>query len=61
MNKEDKQELQTIKSRLRVLLKEFEMLASVRLNFKNGDNIVIENENYLITLDSKNEFAVRKK
>lgn len=61
MDKEMKKELQTIKSRLRVLLKEFEILASVKINFNTGDIITIENETYLITLDSKNEFAVRKK
>ncbi len=58
MDKEIKQELQKVKRRLTVLLKEFEILANVKLNFKNGDNLKIENEEYLITLDSNNKFVL---
>jgi len=50
--------LQAIKGRLTVLLKEFEVLANVKLNFKNGDNLKIENTDYLITLDSNNKFVL---
>lgn len=58
MDKEIKQELQKLKRRLTVLLKEFEVLANVKLNFKNGDNVKIEDQDYLITLDHNNKFAL---
>ncbi len=58
MNKKNYEDLQAIKSRLRLLLKEFELLAKMKLSFKNGDNLTIENELYLITLDHNNKFAL---
>jgi len=58
MDKEIKQELQKVKRRLTVLLKEFEVLANVKLKFKNGDIIKIENLDYVITLDSNSKYTL---
>lgn len=58
MTEEDKKALQIIKNKLTVLLKDFNRLEKVKLNFKNGDNIHIENQEYVITLDSNNNFGL---